>query len=488
MRLRVATSALTFVALILGAMAPPAAVAGAPRPDVIVILTDDVPALDDRIWRYLPTINELFVRHGVEFTDFAGESPLCCPGRAGFLTGQHTFNHGVTRNDVRLFNPSMSLATALHDVGYQTFLAGKYFNLYKTIAPSVPPGWDGFHGYAGGYYNYTIWNNGNSPGEYHGTSAKDYSTDVIAAKAVAELRKTPSGQRVFGWIAPFGAHAPNTPAPRYLDDARCNAVPAWSPPNYNEKDVSDKPTYVQQTPLLDAPAYDLTRTCRTLLAVDDLVAAVRNELARQGRLDNTLFVLTTDNGMNAGAHRLLNKGTPYATPLPFYVSWPAALGTDRRTISEPLMNIDVAPTVCVLAGCTLGPYPNGQETPDGRSFASILLGNAGTLGRDAVIEDMVEGINTIPAWYAVVTTAASKLASVGCQDASLHECRWHYVEYATGERELYDISGGPCWRWHPHDPGDPCELYNVAGQPAYAVIQSTLARRLSELKQQRGTG
>ena len=66
----------------------------------------------------------------------------------------------------------MTLATALHDVGYRTFLAGKYFNVYQLIAPSVPPGWDGFHGYPGGYYNYRIWNNGNSPGEYHGTSAE----------------------------------------------------------------------------------------------------------------------------------------------------------------------------------------------------------------------------------------------------------------------------------------------------------------------------
>ena len=101
---------------------------------------------------------------------------------------------------------------------------------------------------------------------------------------------------------------------------------------------------------------------------------------------------------------------------------------------------------------------------------------------------MPEGMNKVPAWYAVVTTAASKLASVGCRDANRDECRWHYVEYATGERELYDISGGPCWRWHSHDSGDPCELTNLAGKSAYAVIQEALAQRLSQLKQERGTG
>jgi hypothetical protein len=105
-----------------------------------------------------------------------------------------------------------------------------------------------------------------------------------------------------------------------------------------------------------------------------------------------------------------------------------------------------------------------------------------------LIQDMPEGINGVPAWYGVVSTAASKLASVGCRDANHDECRWHYVEYATGERELYDISGGPCWRWSSHERGDPCELTNLADQPAYAVVQAVLARRLNDLKQQRGSG
>jgi hypothetical protein len=49
----------------------------------------------------------------------------------------------------------------------------------------------------------------------------------------------------------------------------------------------------------------------------------------------------------------------------------------------------------------------------------------------------------------------------------------------TGERELYDISGGPCWTWKAGMPGDPCELTRVAGQPAYAGIQGQLASLLA---------
>ena len=40
-----------------------------------------------------------------------------------------------------------------------------------------------------------------------------------------------------------------------------------------------------------------------------------------------------------------------------------------------LSNIDLAPTLCELGGCTLGPFPDGQAGPDGESFAQL-----GTMG------------------------------------------------------------------------------------------------------------
>ena len=309
-----------------------------------------------------------------------------------------------------------------------------------------------------------------------------------------ELRRTPVGQPLFAWITPFASHGPTTPAPRYLADPRCDSIPAWDPANYNEADVSDKPAYVQRRPLLAAPAYDLVRTCRTMLAVDDLVAAVRDELQRQGRLDNTLFILSTDNGMNAGAHRLVGKSTPYATQVPFYVSWPSVLGTRRHRIDEAVANIDLAPTICDLVGCHLGPYPtpppDGQQRPDGISFLSLLLGRSDSLDRDALIQDLADPgpDGSVPDWYAIRTTRGSNLAAIGCSSAKRDGCRWHYVEYDTGERELYDTSGGPCGSWHDNNRGDSCELHNLAHDPTYKAIRDLLAVRLHQLELQKGAG
>lgn len=483
-------SAIGIAALALGPVAPvqagPSATGTARPPDVIFVLVDDLGALNGRrLWKYMPNIRDIFLNQGVSFTDFHGESPLCCPGRAGFLTGQHTFNHGVDRNDARLLKPSMTLATQMDRAGYHTFLTGKYLNLYNLLAPTVPPGWDRFNALStGAYYDYDIWNNGGPTPERHGSRPADYSTDVIAARAVENIRTAPRGRPIFGWITPYAPHGPTTAAPRYTSGSGCGTIGTWSPPNYNEADVSDKPAYVRAMPLLKTSGYDLRPVCKSMRAVDDLVGRVRDELEAQGRWENTILVLSSDNGMNYGAHRLDRKRRPYATDIPFFVSWPAGLGTSPRQVDERLENIDFAPTICELAGCTMGPYPNGQTGPDGRSFAAVLRGAASSVGRDAVIEDMPDDD---PSWHAVATTGLSPLATIGCSAASSGGCRWHYVEYDTGERELYDVSNGPCWAWRVGEPGDPCELDNRAGRAAYAQIQKALATRLAALRQERGT-
>ncbi len=447
-------------------------------PNIVVILTDDNPALDGRLVDFMPATKAIFKDQGITFTDFHGESPLCCPGRAGFLTGQHTHNHGVTRNSASLFNPAMTIATQLDGLGYRTAMIGKYFNQYSAIAPSVPPGWDHFVAFHDEkYFNYDLWIDGGSVPEHHGSAPEDYSTDVLSRKAVDFITGTPSGQPLFLWLATNSPHSPtNDVAPRYVN-APCSP-PLWSPPNYNEADVSDKPAYIRQKGRLSSSGKDLTTICRNLLAVDDLVAAVRDSLGATGRLDDTVIIFTGDNGMNMGAHRLNSgKASPYVTEVPFYLSWPARLGTQPRATLERLQNIDLAPTLCELAGCSLGPYPNGQTTPDGVSFAALLYGTATTVGRDAVLDEMLVAFSPVNhLWWAVTTTPLSALG------------RWHYIEYDTGEKELYDVSNGPCWTWILGQPGDPCELENRVNDPAYAPIVQALHDRLVQLEAEKGHG
>jgi arylsulfatase A-like enzyme len=185
-----------------------------------------------------------------------------------------------------------------------------------------------------------------------------------------------------------------------------------------------------------------------------------------------MVILAADNGMAWGAHHWHTKFAPYATPIPLFVHWPARLGTRPATVRTTVSNVDIAPTLCAIAGCQMGPFPNGFGV-DGISFLKVLLAKGGRLGREVVFEEHPSEVDgaEMPGWKGVRTTDESPIG------------RWVYTSYRTGEEELYDLSGGPCWTWQAGDPGDPCALQNRAGDPAVATVQAALRAVLARREQ-----
>ncbi|MFN8623636.1 MAG: sulfatase-like hydrolase/transferase [Chloroflexota bacterium] len=471
------------------------------KPDIVLLIIDDFPQIDDRLWDRLPTIKKLFIDSGVRFTDYIGNDPLCCPGRANLLTGQWTAHHGVTHNDARLFDPRESIATELKASGYWTGIFGKYFNETGLLADKTPPGWSSTFIFSWGYWHYKAWLNGQLI--KYGTADEDYSTATIQDAALSALGKAPKDKPRFIWLAPYGTHAgedqaglhKDDPAPDPRDEGAkaCKDIPAWSTQANLEKDIKDKPQYLQGRMLIKK--WPVQRHCETLLSIDRLLAKTLAKLKAQGRPD-PMVILTADNGMGWGAHRWKVKFVPYATPIPLFIHWPALLGDAPATVTTTVSNIDIAPTLCAIAGCEMGPFPDGDPV-DGISFLSLLndvgavnggapalAGTApasvvrqpdGTitglhLGRTVVFEedDPKWDKPQVPKWSGVRTTDENPLG------------RWVFTKYITGEKELYDISGGPCWDWSPGDPGDPCELQNLAKKSAYTDIRKQLAQELAD--------
>ena len=109
-----------------------------------------------------------------------------------------------------------------------------------------------------------------------------------------------------------------------------------------------------------------------LLSVDDAVAAIVAELRRSGRLDSTTIVLTADQGVLAGEHRLRGKNLPYeeAIGVPLLVRSPGV--TPGRVVAGPVVNADLAPTILELAGATC---PGRARADDRRRLAA--RGDAG---------------------------------------------------------------------------------------------------------------
>jgi N-acetylglucosamine-6-sulfatase len=96
---RTRTLAMALAALApLAAIAAPAALArpvGAAtdgRPNILVVMTDDMASTD---LQFMPNTRRLLARQGTKFADAVDSFPLCCPARATFITGQYAHNHDV---------------------------------------------------------------------------------------------------------------------------------------------------------------------------------------------------------------------------------------------------------------------------------------------------------------------------------------------------------------------------------------------------------
>src|SRR5213078_4727057 len=103
----------------------------------------------------------------------------------------------------------------------------------------------------------------------------------------------------------------STPEPKYAN-AFPNLQTDW-PPNFNEQDLSDKPTWVRGAKMRDPAQVALSRRhqFQTLLSVDDAVARIVDALHDTGRLSTTFIVFMSDNGYLNGEHRLVGKRAVY---------------------------------------------------------------------------------------------------------------------------------------------------------------------------------
>jgi arylsulfatase A-like enzyme len=441
----------------------PAPAAGAEtRPNVLVIMTDDQTVDDMKV---LPKTQALLAQAGTTFASSFVSCALCCPSRATFLTGQYPHNHGVLANSgpnggYRRLDSSNTLAVWLQQAGYYTAHLGKYLNGYGTDSPKPPPGWSRWFGLIDpttyNLYDFTVSDNG-VPVTY-GDKAGDYQTDVLAVEAERILRsRAGAGQPFFLSVAPVAPHTelidgrqvPPRPAPRHKGSFANEPLPAK--PSFNEPEVGDKPAHIRRLPPLNAAKLArATATYRArlaaLLAVDDLVERLVDALADTGQLKHTVIIFTSDNGYFLGEHRIPNgKYLPYEESIrvPLIVrggGFPAG-----ATAAQPVSNVDLAPTILALTGVAPG------RVMDGRPLLPLALDPG--LEKDRTL--LVEGLRT---------------GGSEPRFAAVRVPRRLYVEYANGDRELYDLRT------------DPFELRSRHAAPALAAARADLAHRLARLR------
>ena len=433
-----AATVLALIVCLLASPAPAAAQAAEP-PNIVLVVTDD--QRWDTLWA-MPTVQAELVGKGVTFANAFATNPLCCPSRASILTGTYSHTNGVWSNDgsaqggMKAFDDRATVATWLDSAGYETMLVGKYLNGYSPSAVPftyVPPGWDRWLAFFGpaGYFSYSLTDGTQVRRFGPGPDEDEYSTDVLGAEAAGFIRSATAP--FFLYFAPFAPHTAGgrsvEPAPRHV--GAFEGVPYAPPRSVNEANVSDKPGFIRRRGLFPVDGLTELREeqLESLLAVDDAIARLLQELDETGELQNTLFLFTSDNGYSWGEHRWAGKRVPYEESIrvPLVARWDA-LGVTPRREKRSALNIDLASTIARAAGVRV-------PRRDGRSLLPLLPG----------------GPSSWRAWFLLEYYARASLPSYCGTRSRL----WKYVQYRNGAEELYHLAT------------DRYELYNLAAKPRY---------------------
>ncbi|MFN8161857.1 MAG: sulfatase [Solirubrobacterales bacterium] len=518
-----ALGCLALAALCLLAAGRGAGAATPQRPNFVVIQTDDqtlaelhahwLTPLGNRA-RVMPNTLDLIRRHGISFRRYYVSYPLCCPSRSSLLSGRYAHSNGVISNKapnggwVGFRKKPIyrhNLAVWLQRAGYRTIHLGKFLNVYGGAGPDdpttvVPPGWDEWQTDATDnstrlYYGYLLNDDGRIEGPfgdpgYDQTNGKDppgcpleppgtcnYQEDLLTARAVRQIEAS-SAQGPFylqlDYNSPHGDSAPPIgpePAPRHYDSARDTPLPRT--PAFNEGDVADKPSFIRDdAELLDPESIrrirvEYQKSLESLRSVDEGVRRVIAALRRSGELSDTYVFFTSDNGFFFGEHRLeRSKFLPYepAVHLPLLVRGPGIRA--GSTSPELAANIDIAPTVVELARA------RADRSFDGRSLVPYWRDSARRSRVPLLLESFAKATDIVPGprpRRASISISAPPENYLGVRLGP-----YKYVEYETGDRELYDLAR------------DPYELENRVTDPRYDRVQAYLRRQLKRL--QRCTG
>ncbi len=458
---------------------PPARTAPAGAPNVVVILVDDLGFSDFGCFGgeiETPAIDAL-AANGLRFCNYT-TVPMCTPARAALLTGKNphavgcgwlTFNDpgypGYRAGEIAADAPTM--AELLRAQGYSTYAVGKWHNTAEhNVSPAgdraswpLQRGFDRFYGFIGGETHYfappqlfednAIVARDGYPADYfcsddwttkaidwlstHGAAAPDKPFFLYLAHNAphAPLHAKDSdltryrGRYDAGWDAVRAArHARQREAglvpERWPLAAHSDGVPAW-----DATDPALRPLYAHYMALYAALVDNL----------DQNIARLGDFLRDRGLLENTLIVVTSDNGANGiggpeGAANNLAKrlarredparvvtmlaagelGGPASWPVyplgwtdvsstpfrlyktttmnggirvPMVVHWPAGI-RERGAIRKQWIHVtDVLPTLLEVLGAAYPGAFNGQPTRglDGASFAPALRDAAAPVAR-----------------------------------------------------------------------------------------------------------
>ncbi|TPK69183.1 choline-sulfatase [Mesorhizobium sp. B2-4-19] len=432
----------------------------AKRPNFLIVMVDqlngtlfpDGPA----DFLHAPHLKALAAR-AARFRNNYTASPLCAPGRASFMSGQLPSRTEVYDNAAEFASSIPTFAHHLRADGYYTCLSGKMHfvgpdqlhGFEERLTTDIYPadfGWTPDYRKPGERIEWWYHNLGSvtGAGVAETTNQMEYDDEVVfmATQKLYQLSREQDDAHHRPWCLTVSLSHPHDPyvaRKQYWDlYENCQALdPETAFIARGEQDAHSQRLYCAS----DYPSFEITpdqvrRSRRGYFAnisyVDDKLSEILDVLERTRMADDTIILFCSDHGDMLGERGLWFKMSFFegSVRVPLMI---AGRGIRPGLIDAPVSNLDVAPTLCDLAGIDIGAI---APWTDGQSLLPLTDGTQRTA--PVLIEYAAEGS------YAPLV--------------AIREGKYKFVHCELDPPQLFDLDA------------DPLERDNLADDPANASL------------------
>lgn len=463
-------------------------------PNILWICTDqqrlDTLGCYGNPYVHTPNLDGL-ARSGVQFNHAYSQSPVCAPSRASFLTGRYPRVSRVRQNGQMIPKDEVLITKLLRDMGYNCGLAGKlhiapcHASVCKGTEARIDDGYSVFHWSHGSSMSdhsanneYHVWLRSQGlayntspyqgseqvqkgmPEAYHQTKwCTDRAIDFIEAN-------TACGDPWMFSLNYFDPHHPFDPPEeyleRYLPVLDEIPLPSYKPGELNNKSIfqQDENKNGGYNSMKEFRYDSMTERDHRLVKaaywamvdlIDHQVGRILDVLKKNGQLNNTLIIFTSDHGEMLGDHGIYLKG-PFlydcCVRVPLIISYPEKI---KPSISDALVElIDLAPTILEATESTV--YQGMQ----GKSLWNLLKNGADIpIHREEVMAEYYNAMTTHKSPAPYLTMIRTRQFKLVCQ-------------HGQEQGELYDMT---------KDPGESKNLWDDA---EYFTIRAGLLKKMCD--------
>jgi len=313
-----------------------------------------------------PVLDNL-ARRGIRFTHNCVTTSVCWISRVTLWTGQYMSRHKtVGLNDTAFLSYwNETFPALLRRHGYHTGLVGKW----HLRSPPVANKWDFARLYAGKHY----YRRPSHTGPWY------HVTELNEMDATTFLKQRPRDKPFFLKVAFYATHAEDGNPLQYLPQnasmglyrnvtvprAKTHTREAWRLlPDFITPQNPGRIRYNMRHNETNKHQRMMKNFYRMATEVDTSCGRLMKLLGRQGVLNNTLVIFTTDNGLFQGEHGLADKWYPHEESIrvPLIIKDPRMPKEKIGTVDDNfVLNIDLAPTILSAAGIDIPERMQGRD-------------------------------------------------------------------------------------------------------------------------------